>query len=95
MLEILKKIFEANPDKSKILLNGKCANCGCDVIIEITPTSGGFGLIGGALFKGSLPDEYFAKCSDCYKTNPKITDNYEPKHIVSFSNKFLPKPHYS
>jgi hypothetical protein len=71
MLEILKKIFEANPDKSKIVLYGKCLECGCDLIIEITPTSGGYGLQGGALFKCSN-DEYCAKCSDCYKINSKI-----------------------
>jgi hypothetical protein len=69
MIEILKKMFEANPEKSTIILNEKCSDCGCDVIIEITPTSGGFGLQGGALFKGSLPDEYFAKCADCCQDN--------------------------
>jgi hypothetical protein len=70
MLEILKKLFAANPDKSKIVLNGKCLDCGCDVIIEITSTSGGYGLQGGALFKCSN-DEYYARCPDCYKINPK------------------------
>ena len=51
MLEIFKKIFEANPDKSKIVVNGKCLDCGCDVIIEIIPILGGFGFQSGALFK--------------------------------------------
>jgi hypothetical protein len=67
MIEILKKIFEANGEKSTVVLNDKCSDCGCDVIIEITSTSGGFGLLGGSLVKCS-PDEYFAKCPDCYKT---------------------------
>jgi hypothetical protein len=67
MIEILKKLFEANREKSTIVLNDKCSGCGCDVIIEITSTSGGFGLLGGSLFKCS-PDEYLAKCPDCYKT---------------------------
>jgi hypothetical protein len=91
MIEILKKIFEANREKSTIVLNGNCSDCGCNVVIEITSTSGGFGLLGGSLFKCS-PDEYFAKCPDCYKTNPKITDHYKPKHIVSLSDKIPPKP---
>ncbi|MBW1726020.1 MAG: hypothetical protein JRF31_10695 [Deltaproteobacteria bacterium] len=90
MIEILKKIFEDNPEKSTIVLNVKCSDCGCDVIIEITPTSGGFGLLGGSLFKCS-PDEYFAKCPDCYKTNPKINDHHKPKHIISLSEKITPK----
>jgi len=67
MIEILKKIFEANREKSTVVLNDKCSGCGCEVIIEITSISGGFGLRGGSLFKCS-PDEYFAKCPDCYKT---------------------------
>lgn len=64
MIEILRKIFEANHEKSTIELKYKCSDCGCETIIEITPTSGGFGLQGGFLFKSS-PDDYFAKCLDC------------------------------
>ena len=90
MIEILKKIFEDNPSESTITLSCKCSDCGNDIFIDITCTSGGFGLLGGSLFKCS-PDEYFAKCSHCYKINPKITDYYKPKHIVSLSNKIPPK----
>jgi hypothetical protein len=90
VIEILKKIFEANPDKFTIVLNGKCSDCGCDVIIEITLTSGGFGLLGGSLAKYS-PDEYVTKCLDCYKSNPKITENYKPKHTELLSDQIPPK----
>jgi len=76
VIEILRKLFEANPEKSTIVLNGKCSDCGCDTIIEITPTSGGFGLNGGALLKYS-PDDYLVKCHGCYKADPKIQDNYK------------------
>jgi hypothetical protein len=75
MIEILKKMFEANPGKSTIVLKEKCSDCGCDLVIEITSTSGGFGLQGGALFKGSLPDEYFAKCPACCQRNSKTDHN--------------------
>ncbi len=68
MIEILRKMFEANLEKSKIVLKDKCSDCGCETIIEITLTSVGFGLQGGALFKCS-PDEYLVKCPDCYKAN--------------------------
>ena len=75
MIEILKKMFEANPEKSTIILNDKCSVCGCDVIIEITPTSGGFGLQGGALFKCSV-DRYLVKCPDCCQgKNIRIKDS--------------------
>jgi len=71
MIEMLRKIFEANPEKSTIVLKSTCSDCRNDVIIHITSTSGGFGLQGGALFKQS-PDGYFTKCSDCYTIDPKI-----------------------
>jgi hypothetical protein len=66
MIEILKKLFEANPEKSTIVLKDKCSDCGCETIIEITPTSEGFGLQGGALNKCSS-DGYLAKCTACYQ----------------------------
>ena len=74
MIEILRKMFEANSDKSIIVLKDKCSDCGCKTIIEIIPTSVGFGLQGGALFKCS-PDEYLVKCPDCCQVNPKIDHN--------------------
>jgi hypothetical protein len=69
MLEILKKMFEAKPERSTIVLKEKCSDCGCEVLIDIIPTSGGYGLQGGALFERST-DEYCAKCAVCYKVNP-------------------------
>ena len=85
MIAIIKKIFEASPETSKIELKGKCSDCGENVKINITSTSGGFGLQGGALFKCSSGG-YFVKCSDCYKIRPKIENYYKPKypHIHQF-----------
>jgi hypothetical protein len=74
MIEILRKMFDANPEKSIIGLKDKCSDCGCETNIEITPTSGGFGLQGGVLIQCS-PDKYVAKCPACYQANPKI-DNH-------------------
>ena len=74
MIEILRKIFEANPEKTTIVLNGKCSDCGCETIIEITPASVGFGMQGGALFKCSH-DGYLAKCPECFKA-----DQHENKY---------------
>jgi hypothetical protein len=69
MLEILKKMFEATPERSTIVLKEKCSVCGCEVLIEIIPSSGGYGLQGGSLSKCST-DDYCAKCAACYKVNP-------------------------
>jgi Zn finger protein HypA/HybF involved in hydrogenase expression len=74
MIEILRKMFEENPEKSTIVLNEKCSDCSCDTVIEITPTSSGFGLQGGVLFKSSN-DKYTAKCPACYEKHFKIDDN--------------------
>ena len=74
MIEILRKMFEANPEKSTIVLKDKCSDCGRETIIEITPTSVGFGMQGGVLFKYST-DKYIARCPACYEANPKIDDN--------------------
>ena len=83
MFEILRKMFEANPEKSKIELLEKCFVCGRKINIEITLTSGGFGLQGGVLIKHK-PDGYLAKCPACHDANPKIDDKsttYKNKDI--------------
>ena len=74
MIEILRKMFEANPEKSTIVLQDKCSDCGRETTIEITPTSVGFGMQGGVLFKSST-DKYIAKCPACYVANFKIDHN--------------------
>lgn len=74
MIKILEKIFESNPENSIVLLKDKCSDCGRDVAVNITPTSEGFGLQGGALFK-HLSDGYLMKCPDCCQTTSKIFGN--------------------
>ena len=73
MVEILKELFNGNPEKSKIEVNDSCSDCNNEVIIKITRTAGGFGLQGGALFK-SPAGGYYAKCPDCYKVNAVIVN---------------------
>jgi hypothetical protein len=80
MIEMLKKIFESNPEKSTIVLKGICLDCGRDVTINITPTSGGFGLQGGALL-GCSSDGYFTKCPNCYNINNRIEHLHKPKCV--------------
>lgn len=72
MIELgaLKKIFKDNPSKSTITLSCKCSGCGNDILIEITHTSGGFGLIGGFLLEYAS-NKYLVNCRDCYDLNKK------------------------
>ena len=71
-VETLKKLFKDGPEKTTIAIKGKCSDCGCDVTIDITPTSAGFGLNGGVLFEDSQ-NGYLAKCLICFELNPMIT----------------------
>ena len=64
----LKKLFEERPGKSSITFVCKCSGCGDDLLIDITHTSGGFGLNGGFLFEYA-PDKYFIKCRNCNRLN--------------------------
>jgi len=73
MVEILKNIFKSNPENSTIVLKETCSDCRRKVVIEITSTSGGFGLQGGALYKNILGG-YTAKCPDCYNVTPKTVN---------------------
>ena len=75
MVKILGEMFESNPEKSTIVINGKCSSCGRETTIEITTTSGGFGLLGGTIFKCS-PNGYLMKCPSCYQDSPRI---FSPK----------------
>jgi hypothetical protein len=70
MVEILRKMFEANPAISTMVLKDKCSYCGCETMIEITPTSGGFGLQGGILRECSA-DNYSVECAACYRADPR------------------------
>jgi len=72
MVNTLRKIFEKNPGKSVVELKDSCSDCGREVIISITRTSGGFGVLGGALFK-SEAESIFVKCPDCCKLKPGKT----------------------
>ena len=66
-LEILQKMFNANPGRSTIKMTDRCSQCGRKVVLSITRTSGGFGLKGGVLLKHNSVS-YFLKCSDCLKS---------------------------
>jgi hypothetical protein len=90
MEALLRTIFEAFPEKSKIIFKGKCSDCENDVIIDIIPTSEGFGLLGGAFIEWST-DKYVAKCPDCYKMNFRLVERYgaNPKILPIFDKKGL------
>ncbi len=88
METLLRMIFEVFPEISKISFKGKCSDCDIDVIIDIIPTSEGFGLLGGAFVELS-DDKYAVKCPGCYKVNSRIIERYtiNPKVLPIFEKK--------
>jgi hypothetical protein len=87
MEDLFRTIFEAFPKKSSIVFTGKCSDCGHEVSIEIVPTPGGFGLLGGALVEYPM-ENYVTKCRDCYKANGKKA---EQSNIYSVNSAVLHK----
>ena len=73
MIDILKKKIAASPGKSVVQIKENCSDCKQEIIVNITPTAGGYG-IQGAFFIQCSPEAYVAKCSDCYSANSKMDD---------------------
>ena len=82
MEDLFRTIFEAFPKKTSIVFTGDCYDCDQTVSIEIVPTSGGFGLLGGALVELSM-ENYVLKCRDCYKSNGKLGAQYNIYRVNS------------
>lgn len=76
MEDLFRTIFEAFPERLRIFFTGHCSDCGRAVTIEIVPTSGGFGLLGGALVECST-ENYAPKCASCYKANGNVVEQYK------------------
>jgi len=49
MIDILKKIFAANPGKSMVKRKENSLDCGREIIVNITSTAGGYGFQGAFL----------------------------------------------
>ena len=65
-VESLNKLFERNNNPHTCTYRGKCQTCNSSMNIEISKTSGGYGLLGGVLYE-SDHEKYVALCNDCYK----------------------------
>ena len=65
-IEALNKIFDQHTDMEQHIHQGNCDDCGCAIKIEISKTSGGYGMLGGVLCEPS-PQNIVARCTDCYE----------------------------
>ena len=74
-LESLDRIFEQNKNPATFTHRGRCGICGCSVKIEITKTSGGYGLLGGMLYEPDT-ENYISLCVGCYEESGKLMGDY-------------------
>ena len=66
MIRTLRKMFLNSPDKSQITLKGKCQTCNKEMAVDIVPTSGGFGVLGGVLTELTSESSYRLLCPKCH-----------------------------
>ena len=89
MIDVIRKLFEANPEQSTLTIDGNCSDCGHKLNIKIKSTSGGFGIQGGILIKRP-PETFFIRCIDCEKFNSEtaspIRSNGTPSHSFKTSD---------
>ena len=71
-VETLNRIFEVNNNAGYLCIEGKCNHCQCDTKVEISRTTGGYGLQGGVLYQSNARKSTIL-CSKCFnKTVSKI-----------------------
>ena len=63
-VENLAELFKKHPGKTTLNIQGKCFACRRDLNVEISPTTGGFGIKGGMLLDKNRQD-YVISCVDC------------------------------
>ena len=74
-LEGLKKIIADTSESGIGRSRHNCIDCGFPVEVEVHKTSEGYGLLGGVLYETG--DCLYAKCADCYESDPNLNRNLE------------------
>ena len=73
-IKILREMFSVSPDKSQITLGGECEKCRREMTIDIVPTSGGFGILGGVLIELTRDHRYRLLCPVCHTESNKKSE---------------------
>lgn len=71
----LKKFFADTSVNGIVKSRHNCIDCGIRVEVEVHKSSGGYGFLGGALYE--LGDCLYARCTDCYESDPDLNRNLE------------------
>jgi hypothetical protein len=72
-LNRLKKIIDQTIEGETGIIHNKCIDCGFPVEVEVHKTVDGYGLLGGVLYE--VGDCLYAKCADCYESDPDLNSN--------------------
>ncbi|KJS29543.1 MAG: hypothetical protein VR64_20535 [Desulfatitalea sp. BRH_c12] len=65
-LEKLDQLYEVGDKAGPMVLNGKCGECGGEVLVEIDKTSDGYGINGGFVFAAD-DGQLAIKCIHCHQ----------------------------
>ena len=65
-IKILRQMFLESHDKSQITLKGECQTCNKLIAIDIVPTPGGYGILGGVLTELTPERFYCLLCPACH-----------------------------
>ena len=74
-LEGLKKIIADTSECGIARTRHNCIDCGFPVEVEVHKTLGGYGLLGGVLYEMGYC--LYAKCADCYESDPNLNSNLD------------------
>lgn len=80
--ETLKTLFEENPGKDTLHLEGRCVVCECGLTVEICATTEGFGINGGILLDRDQQNIVIC-CVDCIHAAPaRLQEQFTvPMHL--------------
>jgi len=62
----LDQLYEVGDKAGPVVLNGKCCECGGDVLVEIDKTTDGYGINGGFVF-ATDDGQLATKCIHCHQ----------------------------
>ena len=80
----LHDFFDRRAGMREAKFEGKCHDCGSDVVVSIKLVDEGFDVSGGALYQPFLNDDakLWVKCTPCFGGNPHLSNYQECEVFV-------------
>lgn len=77
----LHELFDAHPEKTGLVFEGLCHDCGKAVKVGVSLTAEGFAISGGAVYEPG-PERFHNKCEECFSKDPHLS-NYRRCEVYS------------